>query len=202
MKNKLFGVALILIAIFTLYTAFKDYRETNVELAIADKVDELQKKGAAKYGDEPKSRASAKAAIDESKQTLNSDISEQRKMEYAAGNFLGYYLVNSRARVEFCNGQGVDISNFAQALKDTHESELAKATAVMKESAVVVESLYEESAAVFADMIKQAMVDEAAQLGSDEKAVCEVYANDPENVVNMMRFENVMPDAYQQLMNN
>ncbi len=57
---------------------------------------------------------------------------QKEKISTAAGDFLGFYIKNTRSRVVVCKDYNVDISPYAETFARIHEKEFAKLDAFFK----------------------------------------------------------------------
>ena len=92
----------------------------------------LEREAQAKYAGigTPTAAAMNRYANEQAAKMVAEAPSEERAFT-AAQIFMGFYLTNARARVEFCNEQKIDLARFADAFATVNDQQHERAVAVL-----------------------------------------------------------------------
>jgi len=93
----------------------------------------------------------------------------------AASEFFGRYLLNTRARAEFCKDQGSDVSHFVQAVMKDDAQDFREASAIFAQSSQSVEVVYKGIRRSALDAVAHEMHLVAADDNISMKDVCTIY---------------------------
>src|SRR5450432_703430 len=116
--------------------------------AIAQKIVENNMAAAGITIEKPPELPPSAVAQQEATESMARKLARQTGAERAgtaADNFWGFYLINTRARLDYCAGKGVDIGPFVRAFEDYHAPEVAIAKDIYRASPErpPVDKLYE-----------------------------------------------------------
>jgi hypothetical protein len=118
----------------------------------------------------------------------------REKLDTAANQFLGFYLVNARTRQEYCLSLGVAIPTFVSEFDKINQRELISARKIQASSPLPDEEKFYQS--VKASMLKTLtfqMKDQASQLKMTEKDFCQALESNPTEIAGRLRFSELMP---------
>lgn len=175
-------------------------RQTDVALQEVGKtLDQVRKEGMEKRPDLAPSEAIRREAVAQTTQQLAAESDRDKRLATAASNFLGFYLINTRERVAFCNERGVSIGPFAAAFERGHAAELAKARAIMANAPLSEDKLYEMLQPQLRQMIAQDMKDIAEGNKVSVQAACQLIATNGEPLAAEMHISKMQPAVYQVL---
>ncbi len=122
-----------------------------------------------------------KAVGTEWAQTMLAKIdSPQQREGTAADMFFGFFFINTRARVAYCEQRGVDISPFVTALTTANTAELAKAEAIYRKAGVTPESMWQKIQMQAASVIDQDMKDVTAGAQVRLEDACGLFVEHPD----------------------
>jgi hypothetical protein len=110
--------------------------------------------------------------------------------------------VNNRARPEFCNELGVDISTFVTAFESNHSSEITKARALLAKASYQEDKLYELTKTQLQQAIVQDMNDIASKNNITPKGACELVAQNGKDLATFIHISKIQPAVYNALMDN
>lgn len=171
--------------------------ETAKEEAMRKGVDEANQRlnaAADKHPEQMRSEAMANEANRMLNEKLSGNASQQQKLANAAGAFMGFYLINTRSRVDFCNDQGVNISSFANAITSAHTRELAKAREIMTNVAKVDDDqIYAKMGSQLRPMVLQDMQDLATAQKLNLKQACQLFADNGPAIAAEMNIRKTQP---------
>ncbi|KVA47700.1 hypothetical protein [Burkholderia cepacia] len=163
---------------------------------------ELQDQAAKQHPEMPLGEAAREAAASQSQADLAAKSGAQ-KADAAAGQFLGYYLVNVRARPDYCKSQGVDITTFVEAFKQHNAAFYVKSRVINARgpySADALEDmLYKQMGPSLEQTIRSTTEDAAARQNVSVAVVCQSLAASPEDAVQQLDLQRVNPALYQAL---
>ncbi|MBK7900635.1 MAG: hypothetical protein KA603_01575 [Azonexus sp.] len=162
-------------------------------------VEELQQKGAEKHPGQPLSAAMQQEAVAMAESKLSEESDQGKRLMSAASMFYGFYLVNTRERVQFCREQGVDIAAFVEPFAAAHAAELQKARAALA-GQVTEEKLYGMVQSQLRTVVVQDMKDIAAQSQTDAKGACEIIAANGPAVAAEMHIAKTQPAVHRALL--
>jgi hypothetical protein len=87
--------------------------------------------------------ALAKYSHEQAMKQMTGAANDATRAKIAASIFLGYWLVNGRARGELCAQNGVDLGKFVREFEDHHADLHARALVLLKDEDVSENRLYE-----------------------------------------------------------
>ncbi len=118
----------------------------------------------------------------------------RKKLDAAANQFLGFYLVNARTRPEYCSSLGVAIPTFVNEFDKINQRELKSARKIQATSPEPdEEKFYQLVKASMLKTITFAMKDQASQLKITEKELCQAFESSAIEVASSFRFSVLMP---------
>lgn len=118
----------------------------------------------------------------------------RKKLDAAANQFLGFYLVNARARPEYCLSLGVAIPTFVSEFDKINQRELISARKIQAASPEPDEEKFYQL--VKDSMLKTLtfqMMDQASQVKMTEKEFCGALESSATEVAGRLRFSELMP---------
>lgn len=118
----------------------------------------------------------------------------REKLDTAANQFLGFYLVNVRTRPEYCFSLGVAIPTFVSEFDKINQRELVSARKIQAISPQPdEEKLYQFLKASALKTLTFQMKDQASQLKMTEKEFCQAHESSPTEIAERLRFSELMP---------
>jgi hypothetical protein len=168
----------------------------HVEKAAAD----LRAEALRKHPEMSESMALRAAAVERAESQMAQPQSTDSAAGNAAGNFIGFYLVNTRSRVQYCQARGVDLSPFVARFSAVHAPEWAKAQTLLRRRGMDFEQVWPQLKPTMDKLIEQGMRDTAASAQTDETGVCRYMADNPELVVPTLTYSTVSPTMERALM--
>lgn len=180
-------------------TALDSYRKRNAVAKAERALDQLKQDAAAKHPGVTQSEAMQREASAQMSSNLAAQSNERKRLETAAGNFLGFYLVNVRERELYCRERGVDIGSFVTAFQRDHATELSKARAALAGSTFAEDELYKRLKPQLAAVITQDMHDIAAQNKISDKQACELVAENGAALAAEMHLSKAQPAVHRAL---
>jgi hypothetical protein len=171
--------------------------------AIARKIEENNMAASGMSIEKAEERPSV-AAQQEATESMARKLARQSGAERAgtaADNFWGFYLINTRARRDYCAGKGVDIGPFVRAFEDYHAPEVAIATEIYRASPERpgVDKLYEMIKPDVEATVAQDQADMAAGLHVSQKEACEFLLKNAEAMLAEVNLKKMQPAVYSAL---
>ena len=165
--------------------------------AIANKTfDELRDAAAKNHPDQSIAIAVQQEAIKRSEVELAKETGDN-KSDAAAGQFLGFYLVNMRARSDYCKALGLDISPFTSAFERNHASLYIKSRLINSRGPFAPDRLesemYKQLLPTFEKTIADEMRATASELKVTEADVCKLLSSNGEELAVSMQLSTVNP---------
>src|SRR5262249_13416757 len=117
----------------------------------------------------------------------------------AAQIFIGYYLVNTRARVEYCQERNVDLTRFAEEFGRLHREPYERAVAELKAKGLSVDKVWSVTKGAMSRAITIDMVGAGIQYAGMPNA-CEEVAKRAKYFARKLELRERQPDVYQALM--
>ena len=176
------------------------YRDYSAENIVKQEMDKLRAEARINNPDEPEVLAVQKAAIKKAEENINSKGSHKKKIQTAAGTFMGFYLVNYRQRTAFCNKKGVDISSFTNAFKDSHINEYSTAVNALSYNPSEVDELYSMLKPQLEIVIVQDMEHLAKESGVSLSEACQLISDNAAIIVPQMHISIMQPIVHKTLM--
>ncbi|MBK3780103.1 hypothetical protein G3A43_07520 [Paraburkholderia aspalathi] len=205
-KRRIIGLIAFAIAFF----AVRAYQQHANEEALGQaagkanaSIQALQDQAEKQHPDMPLGEAARQAAASQSVAELAAKSGAQ-KADAAAGQFLGYYLVNVRSRPAYCQSLGVDITSFVEAFKQHNAALYTKSRVINARgpySADALEDmLYKQMGPNLERAVGANIEDAAKRQGVTAAAVCQSVADSPAQMVQLLDLQTVNPATYQALM--
>ncbi|WP_339670454.1 hypothetical protein [Dasania marina] len=176
---------------------YKEYSAVNRASAEIEFIREYVRKN---NPDEPEVLAVQQAAIKKSEENINSKATQKEKVQTAAGTFLGFYLVNYRQRTEYCQNQGVDITSFTSAFKDSHKNEYAIAVKAVSASPSDVDKLFNMLKPQLVTVIEQDMEFIASENRVSLPEACKLISDNASILIPEMHISVMQPLVHSVLM--
>ncbi|MFP6558885.1 hypothetical protein WJ542_11280 [Paraburkholderia sp. B3] len=196
-----FVIAFVAVKSYKQHAADSEAIAQGTEKATAS-MQQLQSQAAQQHPDQPLGVATSNAAAAQGQARLASESGAQ-KADEAAGQFLGYYLANVRARFDYCKSQGVDISTFVSAFKQ-HNATLYEKSRVINargpySADVLEDTMYKQMGPTMEQMIRKNTEDLATRSNTTAAALCQALAASPVEAVNQLDLSQINPPLYQAL---
>lgn len=173
------GIALIsaigLVAGIVAYQALKPEPPrlpTSADVKV--QIDELKAEAARAHPGMAQSDAMKEVAVRQARESLGKGDATSRSRT-AASIFFGAYIMNTRARPEYCRQRGVDLRPFVAAYEEVHRAELTRARAIFAEAGMNPETLAPTLQAQFVGMVEQDMKDFAAGAQVPLENTCKLF---------------------------
>jgi hypothetical protein len=210
-KVMLVGVVVVLLAVSFLYvkhrvTARKqevaEMRKAKAAEAALQNIDQtLARAGLSR--ERPEDRPSA-VAQQEATDNMAKKLAAQSGPERAgtaADNFWGFYLLNTRSRLDYCAAKGVDIGPFVRAFADFHAQEVAIATDIYRASPQrpPVDRIYDMIKPDLEATVAQDQTDMAAGLHVSQKEACEFLLKNADAMLAEVNLKKMQPAVYSAL---
>lgn len=113
-------------------------------------------------------------ASDQAAKTFASQDAAQRANS-AADMFFGFYYLNTRGRVAYCQQRGVDLAPFVAAFDQVHGDELARARAIYARRGSQPETVLTTLMPAFASFVEQDMKDVTSGAKAPLDAACGLF---------------------------
>jgi len=188
------------LAYFTVQFGMDYYREYAVVKSVDAEIQALREDARKNNPDQPEVIAVHDAAKKKTAENINAKTSVIEKQKTAAGNFIGFYLVNYRQRAEFCRDQGVDISPFIQAFAESHTDEYSMAVKAISAAASDVDKLYDMLKPQLVTVIEQDMTYIAKQNEVSLAEACQLISDNVSILMPDMHISVMQPVVYKALM--
>lgn len=154
----------------------------------------------AKYPGLPPVEAMSKYAQEVAPARLAKLEKPSERKQHAAGVFMGFYLVNTEARVDYCAKQGVEISDFTDAFRRTNSKPYGRALTIIEASGISEEEFVSRLRRQFSSLIEKDMYEVALKTGSTVKGACQLMQKRAETFVDYLHFKTLQPEVYAALM--
>lgn len=161
-------------------------------------VAKLEREAAKKHPGVSRTQGLALVAAEKASQELNAIADPKERSFKAAQIFLGYYQINARARAEYCQKQGADISPFVTAFTQQYSREYRLASEILLKRGVDPDKAYRQ----VQDAMQRLITTEMQTLGgfsASHKKVCESFARQPGFYLNQIDLQRRQPDVYRYL---
>lgn len=168
----LLGIAAV-IAVMVVYKLSRPQppSEAEIRARVAREVDALQAEAARRHPGMPTSEAMQQIAD----ARVTSELARQpdgKQAQTAASYVLGFYLVNTHARPDFCRGEGVEIPTFVSAFERAHAVEWNRARTILREAGVDADAALPLMRAQLVRVVEQDVRDVAKALNATPKDAC------------------------------
>jgi hypothetical protein len=147
------------------------------------------------YPTEGYSEAVRKEALKRADELSKSSKNDEAKIQFAIGNFFGFYFVNVRSHVAYCKNLGVDISNFTQAFEAANQEMHEQASKLLYRRGVTEEQLFKQMETSLASMTAKNMDDLSATDKLTTRQECEIQLQNIEARVARVNFAKIQPDV-------
>ncbi len=144
--------------------------------------------------------AQSKNALEKIAAAMEAEQDPAKRARIAADVFWGYYYLNTRARRDFCQEKGVDITKFTRAINGTQLDALNKARAIYAKAGADEFKLYESMQAELKTMVAQDQAYVAEQTRQSVAESCQWAAIHADKLAEMMDFAKLQPEVYKALM--
>lgn len=126
--------------------------------------------------------------------------SGDQKADEAAGQYLGFYLINVRTRYEYCKAFGVNITPYVTAFKADNEALYQKSREIHARTAYspdkIENELYKQVATSFHKTVSDDMQATAKEYKMTTKEVCLAFSSNAQELAKAMSLANVNPALY------
>ncbi|MEK7888149.1 hypothetical protein AAB992_13595 [Burkholderia contaminans] len=174
----------------------------NRAAATADqKMQTLQTQAVQEHPDQALGDAMQQTVAKQAQSELSNKVGDA-KADTAAGQFLGYYLVNIRARADYCKTQGVDISAFVEAFKRHNAVFYATSRTIHSRHGSPDElesTLYKHMRPAMERTIRVSMTDYATRNNASVADLCRGFAESPEEAAQELDLSRMIPAVAQAL---
>lgn len=201
-------VFLVSVGLIFALLLFKQWRSEQLERkAVGSNAsvmyDQIRENAKANQPDKPLSDAMRDEAIKLSAKSLSEKSGDDKSLA-AAGQYLGYYLVNVKSRYEFCNSLGVDITPFVTAFKAENEKFYEKSRAIVARRGFSnlqeIEDLHLKNSSVIYKVISDDMGNVAKAKKMTVKDVCGLYRTKGAELAAFHKLSNRNPYVYKVLL--
>jgi hypothetical protein len=117
----------------------------------------MQREAQAKYKTLPPAEAIKRYASEKMSKELAAITSVEERAFKAAQIFMGFYWVNARARAEFCEKEGVDISSFVTEFSRRHRPQYDRAMSLFQAHGLSAEDTWSTLRASLTHAVEQDM---------------------------------------------
>lgn len=180
---------------------FLDHTVNSPSATAEGEYNRIEREALAKYAGPGTSNADAMSryAKEQAAQKVAAAATADERAFTAAQVFLGFYLMNSRARVEFCRAQQVDISPFATDFAKLHQPQYERTAGLFRAKGVSIEDAWSTTRGT---MMRAAETDMRAIAGTGGTlaAACQQFASHPGGFVAELDFARHQPDVQRALM--
>lgn len=200
MKIKLVTVIAFIVGFLGVKYGLEYYRESQAISKATQEIEALREEARTQHPDEPEVLVVQEAAIRKAEDNIRSKGSQKKKIQTAASTFLGFYLVNYRKRAEYCEKEGVDISQFTSAFRDSHIRVYETAINAIDYSQSDLNKLYNMLDDQLQKVIDQDMKFIAEQNSISVADACKLLADSADVIVPELQFSVMQPYVYDTLM--
>lgn len=121
------------------------------------------------------------------------------KLEFAIGNFFGFYLINVEVKASYCRDLGVDVSPFVAAFKRANQDVYVKASSLAAKHGLTENGMLFKLQQQLVDITYRAMAEQSQAQNITTTVVCERLRDygtrDP-----MLAYEKNNPNVYQMIL--
>ena len=125
---------------------------------------------------------------------------DEEKIQYAIGNFFGFYLVNTRSHVSYCTNLGVDISSFTKAFIAANKDMYEQSSKLLYRRGMTEEQLFKQWKPDLDSMTTKNFADLAATEKLSTTQVCQMQIQNLEARVARVTFSKIMPEVSKTLL--
>lgn len=172
------------------------FRSTSSELE--SQFEEMKREAKATFPNKPTAIALSDLASSQSARDLASTRDPELRAAKAASIFMGFYLVNTRARLEYCRQKGVDISDFSASFASAWRPAHAKAVEVLARSGLDEEAIWKQARSV----LMSAVTIDMGAIGHVPgfKSTCDVVNKKAQLIIDKLDINKKAPEAMRILM--
>ncbi len=117
-----------------------------------------------------------------------------------AETFIGFWMLQGRARAEFCAEAGVDFASFRAAFEARNKNQHERAIALLSEQGTSEERLYEMFTQPMRDQVQYEMLYIKSGLPTERKAACDYLLSKRVEILPFLEFHRAVPAANRALM--
>lgn len=206
-KKKWIGYIIGVLAFAIGFVVIKEAKEWYLTLESHQKLeqpmDDFRAKAVAGHSDKPISVAVQEVATKQSIQSLKKK-SGNDKADVAAGQFVGFYFVNVKARALYCKGHGVDISAFTNSFAKDHAELYSISRKIHNRGPMSADRVESETLAqilpTMERTIKESTEDYAKRNNMSVIEVCEALQENAVEAAKQMRLQTLNPTLYNALL--
>jgi len=147
------------------------------------------------YPTESYSEAVRKEGLKRAEEVSRSSKDDEAKIQFAIGNFFGFYFVNVRSHVTYCKNLGVDISAFTKAFEAANQEMYEQAGKLLYRRGATEEQLFKQMETSLASMTAKNMDDLAVTDKLTTRQECEIQLQNIEARVARVNFAKIQPDV-------
>lgn len=196
MKKNIISIISFAAAFFAVQYGMDYYREYSAVNRANQEIEAIREDAQKNYPDEPEVRAAQRAAIRKAGENINSKGSHRERVQTAAGTFLGFYLINYRQRAEYCRIQGVDITPFTSAFKESHKNEYEIAVKSVSAAPSDIDKLFNLIKPQLVTVIEQDMGFIAKENGVSLAEACQLISDNASALAPEMHISVMQPTVY------
>jgi hypothetical protein len=194
------GVFIAFILIKTVVKSVLRAPRESESVGMAEKTwERLQADATKKHPDIPRSEAIQRESSARATEKLTSETDDLKRTNAAADMFWGFFFINTRARHQFCQEQGVDLQPFVQVFEHAHKNEITKARSIYARASMNEEKLYSLIKSEARQMVVQDMNDIAASNKFSIKEGCQMLSDNANAFVQEMHISKVHPMVFKAL---
>jgi hypothetical protein len=139
-------------------------------------------------------------AIGKASEELAATASPEERRLKAAQIFIGYYLINTRGRAEYCQERGVDVSAFVDEFARLHRPQYDRAAALLEAKRVTVEKIWSITRGAMERPLKHDMGSYGPPPRPGQPSACEELAKRAKFFARKLDLRERQPDVHSALM--
>lgn len=161
----------------------------------------MEREAQAKYAGPgtPTAAAMSRYAGEQAKQMLAAAAPGKERTFTAAQIFIGFYLTNAKARIDYCRERQVDLSGFASAFANLHRLQYERAAALFEANGTSVDDTWSTVRAALMHGVDTDM-GVIAGLGVPMAKACQEIARRPRYFADQLNFAKRQPEIQRALM--
>lgn len=206
-KPKSSGKFLWIVAFIGAFIAVKEakrwwFEQQAIEKAgatVEKQAEEMRQKGAEENPNNP-SEGFRQQALKQTGEDLAKNSGE-KKADVAAGQFIGYYMVNTQTRYRYCKSLGVDITPFVLAFKADNKVFYEKSRAIHSRGPTdpdkIENDLYMQLIPTFNKVVKDDMEGMAKEYKVTPKDICTAFNTSGKELAAELTLAKANPALYQ-----
>ena len=197
MSKKIISIVVLVISFIGVKYGIEYYREQDAISGVNKSIEKLKIDAVKNHPDTQLSIAMQQEAISQAKVKLESESNEQKKLQTAASMFMGFYLINTKARLQFCSNQGVYIQLFVASFDNMHKHELKRAREIMSTTGITEDKFYSMLEPQMNKVLVQDMSDISTANNISTKDACTFINENADGLVEQMQISKTQPQVYQ-----